>query len=64
MNDSNFMIFTIAVYRLESGLYTLSYNTESANFIMYDSLQKIYQSVGIFVLDILLIATALYDIRN
>ena len=58
------MIFSLAMYRLESGLYTLSFNTEAANFLMYDEETKQVQSVGVLVLNILLIATAIVDIRR
>ena len=37
-----FVIFSIATYRLESGLYALTFNTEAANFVIFDSSTKIY----------------------
>jgi hypothetical protein len=59
-----FMTVTLTVIRLRSGLYTVSYNTQYANMIIFDTPTKVKQAVAILVLDICLIATALYDISE
>jgi len=59
-----FMTVTLTVIRLRSGLYTVSYNTQYANMMIFDTPTKVKQAVAILVLDICLIATALYDISE
>ena len=37
----NFMIMTLTIVKLESGLYTVQFNTDTANMVMFDTEDKV-----------------------
>jgi hypothetical protein len=60
----NTMVMNLVIIKNESGIYSLTYNTESSNLIVFDTLTKQILTIFILILDVLLIATALYDINE
>jgi hypothetical protein len=58
------MIMNIVVIRTEIGMYEVTYNTETANTILFDGQLKVTLSIGIAILDFILILISLYDISQ
>ena len=56
------MVFTLAVVRLESGIYAVTFSTDQANMYIFDSSEELTQTIIIAVLDVALIAISFWDI--
>lgn len=56
------MVLTLAVVRLESGIYAVTFSTDTANITIFDSSEELTQTIIIAVLDIALIAISFWDI--
>ena len=56
------MVLTLAVVRLESGIYAVTFSTDQANINIFDSSEEVTQTIIIAILDVALIAISFWDI--